>query len=81
MDLDQTVLTIIREMARIPAALKAWRPPVTELLNDNRLFNCNSDAAEPWKPVVKTLFDADKTAFPELLCMSSFLSLSGFRSC
>jgi hypothetical protein len=68
MDVDQTVLAIIREMARIPAALKAWRNPVTDLLNDNRLFNCNADAAEHWKPIVKTLFDADKTAFPELLC-------------
>ena len=69
MDVDPTILAIMREMTRIPTALKAWRPPVTELLNDNRLFNCNREAAEAWRPVVKTLFDADKTAFPEVLCM------------
>ena len=72
MDVDSTVLAIVREMAKIPAALKAWRTPVTELLNDNRLFNCNREAAENWRPVVKTLFDADKAAFPELLCMVHF---------
>jgi hypothetical protein len=68
MDVDAAVLAIIREMARIPTALKAWRTPVTDLLGDNRLFNCSREAAEAWRPIVKTLFDADKTAFPELLC-------------
>lgn len=67
MDVDSTVLAIIQGMARIPTALKAWRPPVIDLLNDNRLFNCSREAAETWRPIVKTLFDADKTAFPELL--------------
>lgn len=69
MDVDQTVLSIIREMARIPAAIKTWKTPVAELLNDNRLFNCSADTAQHWKPIIRTLFDADKTAFPELLCM------------
>lgn len=69
MDVDQTILSIIREMTKIPVAIKAWKTPVTELLSDNRLFNCTADAAEHWKPIVKTLFDTDKTAFPELLCM------------
>lgn len=67
MDADQTVLAIIREMAKIPAATKAWKTPVTEILNDNRLFNCGADAARQWKPMIKTLFETDKTAFPELL--------------
>jgi hypothetical protein len=67
MDVDDSVVDIIREMAKIPAALKAWRAPISELLNDNRLFNCTVDSAFKWKPIVKALFDADKTAFPELL--------------
>jgi len=71
-DVDDIIVEIIIEMAKIPAALKAWRAPIAELLNDNRLFNCHSDAASKWKAVVKALFDADKTAFPELLGM--FLS-------
>ncbi|KAJ7750196.1 Dopey, N-terminal-domain-containing protein [Mycena metata] len=67
MDVDATVVTIITEMTKIPAALKTWRPPVVELLNDNRLFNCNAEGADKWKPIMKSLFDLDKTAFPELL--------------
>ena len=67
MDVDTTVVTIIQEMSKIPAALKTWRPPVSELLSDNRLFNCTSDAADKWKPIMKSLFDLDKAAFPELL--------------
>ncbi|KAJ7269339.1 Dopey, N-terminal-domain-containing protein [Mycena haematopus] len=67
MNVDTTVVTIVLEMAKIPAALKTWKPPVAELLSDNRLFNCNSEDAEKWKPIMKSLFDLDKTAFPELL--------------
>jgi hypothetical protein len=67
MDVDRNVIAIVQEIARIPAALKAWRAPVTELLNDNRLFNSNSDDVELWRPIMKHLFDVDKTAFPELL--------------
>ncbi|KAG6813245.1 hypothetical protein H0H92_012882 [Tricholoma furcatifolium] len=67
MDLDPPVLAILQEMAKIPSAIKAWKTPVAELLNDNRLFTCAVGAANAWKPIVKTLFDADKAAFPELL--------------
>ncbi|KAJ7897279.1 Dopey, N-terminal-domain-containing protein [Mycena olivaceomarginata] len=45
-----------------PAALRTWKPPVAELLSDNRLFNCNCEDAEKFKPIVKSLFDLDKTA-------------------
>ncbi|KAJ7665387.1 Dopey, N-terminal-domain-containing protein [Mycena polygramma] len=67
MDVDTVVVTIIHEMTKIPAALKTWRPPVAELLSDNRLFNCSAEGAEKWKPIIKSLFDLDKAAFPELL--------------
>ncbi|KAG6874376.1 hypothetical protein C0995_015112 [Termitomyces sp. Mi166 len=67
LDLDPPVLAIIQGMAKIPSAIKAWKTPVTELLNDTRLFNCTASAADPWTPIVKILYDADKTAFPELL--------------
>lgn len=67
MDIDDLVLQIIRELSRIPAALKSWRGPVAELLSDNRVFNSNYNAALKWKPIIKALYDTDKTAFPELL--------------
>ncbi|KAK7063885.1 dopey-N domain-containing protein [Favolaschia claudopus] len=67
MDVDASVVTIISEMTKMPPALKTWKPPVAELLNDNRLFNCSAEEAEKWKPIMKSMFDLDKTAFPELL--------------
>ncbi|KAF8167553.1 Dopey, N-terminal-domain-containing protein [Crassisporium funariophilum] len=67
MDVDSTITTILQEMTRIPAALKSWRTPVIDLLNDNRLFNCNPEDALSWRSIVKVLYDSDKTAFPELL--------------
>lgn len=67
MEIDDAVVQIVRELSKIPAALKTWRGAVTELLNDNRVFNSNADVAFKWKPVIKALFDTDKTAFPELL--------------
>lgn len=60
-------MQITKELARIPAALRAWRGPVTDLLNDNRFFNCNPETALQWKPIIRALFDTDKSAFPELL--------------
>ncbi|KAF8899262.1 Dopey, N-terminal-domain-containing protein [Infundibulicybe gibba] len=67
LEVDEIVIGILREMSRIPAALKVWRAPVTELLNDTRVFNGTSSAAEKWKPIIRALFDSDKTAFSELL--------------
>jgi hypothetical protein len=71
LDVDDTIVVIIREVTRIPPALKAWRAPVADLLSDNRFFNGNAEEASKWKPVIKALFDTDKTAFPELLGKSS----------
>lgn len=67
MDVDATVIQILQEMTRIPAVLKSWRTPVVDLLNDNRLFNCVPQDADKWRPIVKVLYDTDKTTFPELL--------------
>jgi hypothetical protein len=71
MEVDDTVVATIREMSRMPAALKAWKTMVLDLLNDNKLFTTSPDTAEKWKPIIRSLFDADKTAFPELLSKSS----------
>lgn len=70
MDTDNVVISILQEMARAPSTLRAWKTPVIELFNDARLFSCLPNEAETWKPIIKSLFDQDRTAFPELLCMS-----------
>ncbi|KAI0964349.1 hypothetical protein AcW1_001188 [Taiwanofungus camphoratus] len=67
LDVEDSVLSIIREMTRIGAAVKAWRGPISEALNDNRCFNSTPDAGGKWRPMVKSLFDTDKTSLTELL--------------
>lgn len=62
-------MAIIREMAKISVAVKAWRTPVAESLNDNRCFNSTAEAGEQWMPMIKSFFDTDRTALPELLGM------------
>jgi len=54
-------------MIKIPHAMKVWRGVVIEVLYDHRIFNSNSSVTAKWKPVIKALFDADKTSFPDLL--------------
>jgi len=73
MDVEPNVIQILQEMTRIPAAMKSWRTPVIDLLTDNRLFNCTPDDAMKWRPIVRSLYDADKTAFPELLGQNEIL--------
>jgi hypothetical protein len=67
MDVERSVVELLREMTRLPGALKAWRAPVYDVLNDARVFNSTPEAGEKWKPIVGALIDTDKTAFPELL--------------
>ncbi|KAF8633541.1 hypothetical protein AX15_001344 [Amanita polypyramis BW_CC] len=67
LDVDDITASIVQEMARIPVALKAWKTPVIDLLNDNRLFNSTPNEGLKWKPIVKLLFEADKAIFSEVL--------------
>lgn len=67
MDVDSGVIHVLREMSRIPTALKSWRTPVIDLLNDNRIFNCTPEDANNWRPIVKAIYDSDKSALSELL--------------
>ncbi|KIL71408.1 hypothetical protein M378DRAFT_188883 [Amanita muscaria Koide BX008] len=71
LDVDASIVSIVNEMARIPAGFKAWRGPVTDLLNDNRLFNSSPSEALRWKSIVKMMFEADKTAFSDILAKAA----------
>lgn len=81
MDVDVTVIQLLTEMSHIPMALKSWKTPIIDLLNDNRLFNCNPKDAEKWQPIIKALYDSDKTALGELLGMSARLIYLLWPSC
>ncbi|KAG2022683.1 hypothetical protein CC2G_000411 [Coprinopsis cinerea AmutBmut pab1-1] len=67
MDVEPTVIALISEMTHIPTALKSWRTPVIDLLNDNRVFNSDPADGSKWRPIVKALYDSDKASFAELL--------------
>lgn len=67
MEIEEPIVAMIREMTRIPSTLKAWKPVVIEVLNDNRLFSAQSATAEKWKLIIRALFEADKTGFTDLL--------------
>ncbi|KAH9948184.1 Dopey, N-terminal-domain-containing protein [Amylocystis lapponica] len=67
MDVEDIILSIIQEMTRIGVAVKAWRGPITDVLNDNRCFNSTPVSGGKWRPMVKSLFDTDKTSLTELL--------------
>ena len=67
LDLDDNVLAILREMARISGAVRAWRNPVVDALNDNRCFSSTPTAGAKWKPMIKALFEVDKGSLAELL--------------
>jgi hypothetical protein len=61
------ILDILAEMAKIPAAFKAWKGPVSEAFNDSRFFNSTPTSSTKWRPMVKNLMDSDKQGFSELI--------------
>lgn len=67
LDADAIVVDMLRDMIKIPPAMKVWRGVVIEVLYDHRIFNSIPSVATKWKPIIKALFDADKTSFPDLL--------------
>ena len=80
LDVDEYVLSILREMTRIAAAMRAWRGPVVDVLNDNRCFNSSPAAGGKWRPMVKMLFDTDKTALTELLSTCYDIRETGYSN-
>ncbi|KAI0067974.1 hypothetical protein BV25DRAFT_1896308 [Artomyces pyxidatus] len=67
LDIEDTVFDILKEMSRIPAALKAWRGVVSDILNDNRFFNCTPDAGKEFRQITQSWIDTDKAVFAEFL--------------
>ncbi|KAF9786711.1 Dopey, N-terminal-domain-containing protein [Thelephora terrestris] len=67
LDLDVAVLALLEEMSKLSIALKAWRSPVSDALNDGRFFNSLSTAGRRWRLIVRALVATDKSAFAEIL--------------
>ncbi|KAL1409508.1 hypothetical protein Q8F55_003491 [Vanrija albida] len=64
---DNTVLNLLREMTKIPPAVKSWRLPIGDAFNDNRFFKIKPEDSATWKPLVRALFDSDKERLVDLL--------------
>jgi hypothetical protein len=64
---DNSVMGILAELTKIPAAAKYWKPIVSEALNDNRFFNSSPAASFNWKPLIKALVETDKQSVTDLL--------------
>jgi hypothetical protein len=67
LDVGDTLVAILHELGKIASAVKAWRGPMIDALNDNRCFNSTPAAGRKWRPLIKMLFETDKSALTELL--------------
>lgn len=66
---------LLIEMAKNPAAIKAWRTQVADAFADNRFFNAPSSVHARWKPLIQTLMASDKERLVELTGTSLSLTL------
>ena len=60
-------MVLLEEMSKLNIALKAWRGPISDALNDSRFFSSSSIAGRKWRPIVRALVGTDKSAFTEIL--------------
>lgn len=67
-------MALLEEMGKLSIALKAWRSPVSDALNDSRFFGSSSIAGRRWRPIVRALVATDKSAFTEILGSSILIS-------
>ncbi|KAG8988872.1 hypothetical protein FRB90_002518 [Tulasnella sp. 427] len=67
LEVEQPIMDILAEMVKIPAALKAWRTPVSEAFTDTRFFNATPASSGRWRTLVKALTESDKTVMVELI--------------
>jgi hypothetical protein len=64
---DDSILELLSELTRVPAALKSWRAQVLEVYNDNRFFYGSPSTAQKWKSIIQALITSDKEKFVELI--------------
>ena len=70
-EVDESVLLLLSELTKVPAAFKAWRATVLEVFSDNRFFGGPPSMAEAWRPIVQALLASDKERFADLVSKAS----------
>jgi hypothetical protein len=72
------MFTILREITRISAAMKAWRGVISDVINDPRFFSCSAEAGMDFRSIIHTWIDTDKGVFADFLGEKLMLSLTTF---
>ncbi len=62
-----TILRLLIEISKLPAAVKVWRNLVGEAYNDGRFFKISAEDSQLWKPLVCSMMDSDKDRVNEIL--------------
>lgn len=70
-DVDESVLLLLGELTKVPAAFKAWRATVLEVFSDNRFFSGPPSTAAAWRPIVQALLASDKERFADMIAKVS----------
>jgi hypothetical protein len=70
-EVDESVLLLLGELTKVPAAFKAWRTTVLEVFSDNRFFGGPPSMAAAWRPIVQALLASDKERFADLVAKAS----------
>jgi hypothetical protein len=73
-EIDDSILHLLAELTKVPAAFKAWRSQVLEAFSDNRFFYGPPSNAGEWRPIVQALVASDKERFPDLIAKISAAS-------
>ncbi|KAL7419677.1 hypothetical protein Q5752_005591 [Cryptotrichosporon argae] len=64
---DASILGILTEMTKIPAAVKSWRLLIGDAFNDQRFFRASPAQTSLWRPLIRALMDSDKERLGDLL--------------
>jgi len=67
LDIPDITLALLTELAKIPAAAKTWRPPVSEVFGDSRFFASKPESGIRWKGLIRSLMDSDKDRLLETI--------------
>lgn len=70
-DVDDSILELLLELTKVPAALKSWRTQVLEVFSDNRFFYGPPSTSSKWRGIVQALVASDKERFPDLIAKIS----------
>lgn len=67
-DIEPAVFSLLHEMVKNTATVKAWKTMVGDAFGDNRFFNAPPTADKHWRPVVQALIASDKERLMEVIC-------------